>query len=218
MKNKLFVVLLFAFIAPLARADDYKPPAEDAKNLPASEPLANFQHFDHRPVNVSTRYDGKDSADKARAHLQANMDIRSVERTLQWNAHASGDGDRTLVIEPVIENVRFVTPGKRAFFGVLWGNSHLDVKLRLTDAATGQVIGEPHFYQQANAFAAGWAFGAVDRALLIRTSNMIDSYLRDNYNAPAETPITLMGEDTPEQTQEKQQLELSFRARQPEQD
>ena len=117
--KKLFAVLLFAFVAPLALADDYKPPAEDAKNPPATERLANFQHFDHRPVTLSSQYDGKTSADKARAHLQANMDLRSVERALQWNSRAGGEGGRTLVIEPIIERVRFVTPGKRVFVGVL---------------------------------------------------------------------------------------------------
>lgn len=204
--------------APVAFAAKYEPPAEGTTNPPATEALSNFQRFEHRPLAVAPALAGEDSIESARAHLQANMELRSVERVRMWNeatAATAGDAPRTLVIEPFVDHARFVTPGKRAFLGVLWGSSYMEVRVRLTDAATGAVIGEPRFYQRAGAGAAGWAFGAVDRAMLIRIANMVDAYLRDNHAAPVATRVDLMADDTPEQSLEKQQMETRAAARNP---
>lgn len=207
MKFAHVLLLSLSLASPMALAAKYEPPAEDARNPQPTEALKNFQRFEHRPVAVVPALAKKGDADTARIHLQANMAIRSIERTKVWNEASAGESPRTLVIEPIIEQVRFVTPGKRVFIGVLWGSSYVDLKLRLTDAATGQVIGEPHFYQRAGAGAAGWGMGVVDRAMLVRVTNMVDAYLRDNYAQPIETNVAIMPSDTPEQTLEKQELE-----------
>ena len=55
------------------------------------------------------------------------------------------------------------------------------VSVKATDSVTGEVIADAEFYQQANRIGAGWTFGATDRTMLIRLSNMVTEYLRANY-------------------------------------
>ncbi len=191
-------LLLAGLLACPVMAAEWTPPAEGSSNPPASEALKNFQHFELKPVIALPPFNEKGTTESAVAHLEANMRERATQRVREWNADASAGG-RTLVIEPMIEHIRFVTPARRVFLGVLMGGSHVDMKLRLTDRDTGQVIAEPRFYQHANAGAAGWAFGAVDRALLIRLTNMVDAYLRDNYEQPTASRMDLMPELTPAQ-------------------
>lgn len=203
MKKRLWTSLLaLGLLASPAMADDWKEPAAGSTNPPAAEALNQFQRFEYRPVAVLPPFNEKGTTESAVESLEANMRLRSIQRVKEWNAAASTEGGRTLIIEPVIEHIRFVTPGRRVFLGVFMGGSHIDMKLKLTDAATGAVIGEPRFYQHASAGAAGWAFGAVDRAMIVRLSNMIDAYLRDNYEQPSPSGIDLMPELTPEQEQD----------------
>ncbi len=203
MKRRLWTsLLLLGALASPAMADEWKAPIEGSTNPPATEALKNFQHFEHKDVSTSPPFNEKGTTESALAHLQANMGLRSIQRVKEWNEAASTEGGRTLIIEPVIEHIRFVTPARRVFLGPLMGGSHIDMRVKLVDAATGDVIGEPRFYQHAGAGAAGWAFGAVDRAMVIRLSNMVDAYLRDNYEQPATTRVDLMPELTPEQQQD----------------
>ena len=46
------------------------------------------------------------------------------------------------------------------------------------------------FYQHANAMGAAWSFGATDKTMLIRISNMVTEYLRSNYTQTVAVPIS----------------------------
>lgn len=195
-------LVVTTLLASPVMAGEWKAPVEGSRNPPATEALKNFQQFEHRSATVLPPFNEKSTTASAMESLEANMKLRSLQRVKEWNATASGTGGRKLIIEPVIESIRFVTPGRRVFLGALMGGSHIDMKLKLTDAQTGAIVGEPRFYQHASAGAAGWAFGAVDRAMIVRLTNMIDAYLRDNYEQPAASGIDLMPELTPEQEQD----------------
>jgi len=201
MKQSLVAICL-ALFASFAYASDYSPPADGAMNPAPVEALKNFQHFEHKPVQLTGDLKEKGSIETAVEALQANMQLRSMQRARDWNQKSTSPDGRTLVIEPIVTHARFVRPAGRIFLGPLMGGSYLELKLRLVDKASGQVIGEPMFYQRAGAGAAGWAVGIVDRAMLVRVSNQVDHYLRDNDNAPVQSAVAQVGDDTPEQTQD----------------
>jgi hypothetical protein len=113
--------------------------------------------------------------------LQADLDERLKPLLSEWNAKAAGDAPRTLRIEPVVRYIRYITGGKRFWGGGFAGNSAVMVSLKVTDSATGDVIAEPDFYQHANGLGAAYSFGATDKTMLIRISNMITEYMRANY-------------------------------------
>lgn len=175
--------IAFAMPAAAARVD---PPAieKDARNPPPAVALRAFQRFELAPVAMGAPWTGQPANEKALQNLQANIDERAGPVVAGWNARAAGDAPRTLKIAPEIAYVRFITGGKRFMAGAFAGNSGILVKATLSDAASGEVIAVPQFYQSANAFGAAYSFGATDKHMLIRISAMLADYLKANYDAP----------------------------------
>lgn len=187
---KVISSALLAFcLAGAALAQEATPPAEGAMNAPATVALNAFQHFEMAPVAMGAPFAGQKGNEAAKTMLQANLDERVGTVLAEWNAKA-GAGGRTLRIQPEIRYVRFITGGKRFFAGGLAGGSSVMVKVRLTDADTGQLVGEPDFYQHANAIGAAWSFGATDKTMLIRIASMLRGYLQSNYEAPTAVSIS----------------------------
>lgn len=187
--NKLIGGALLALcMAGAASAQDHEVPAEGAMNPPATVALDTYQRFEMQPVAMGAPFAGQKGNEVAKEKLQANLDDRVGKVLAEWNAKA--DGGRTLRIEPEIRYIRFITGGKRFFAGGFAGNSSIMVKAKLVDAETGEVVGEPDFYQHANALGAAWSFGATDKTMLIRISSMLRHYLQANYGQPTAVSIS----------------------------
>lgn len=177
---RLVAVVLLLAAAP-AMAGDFQAPDDGANNPPPKEAFNAFQRFEAQAVMMGAPWAGQKTNDAARAMLQADLDERLKPLLAEWNAKSAGDAPRTLRIEPVVRYIRFITGGKRFWGGAFAGGSAIMVSLKVTDAATGDTIAEPDFYQHANAMGAAWSFGATDKTMLIRISNMITEYVRANY-------------------------------------
>ena len=171
-------------------ADSPPPPAEGAVNPPPAAPFNRYQRFEAAPVEMGAPFAGQKSNEVARERLQANLDERVGPLLQEWNAAPAGDTPATLRIVPQVRYIRFITGGKRFFGGPFAGGSSIMVTLKITDAASGEVIAEPDFYQHANAMGATWSYGATDKAMLIRISNMVTEYLRSNYAQTVAVPIS----------------------------
>lgn len=184
---------LLAFVASLvvlpavAMAEDGQPAHKD--NPPPSVALNAFGKFEVLPIAMGAPWAGQKGNESARERLQANLDERLKPLVQEWNAKAASE--RTLRIQPEIRHVRFITGGKRFFGGAFAGGSSMLVTLKLTDAATGETIAEPDFYQHANAMGAAWSFGATDKTMLIRISNMVTEYMRANYDNAVGGPVSI---------------------------
>lgn len=183
-------VLSLAFAAAASAADKFEPPADDAKNPPPAVALNAFQRFELSPVAMDAPYAGQKGNEVAKEYLQGNLDERVGAVLKTWNAQSAGDAPRTLKIEPKIAHVRFISGGKRFFAGGFAGNSWVYMTVRLSDAQTGEVVGEPAFFQRANAIGAAWTFGATDKTMLIRLSSMLRAYLQNNYDKTVNTFVT----------------------------
>lgn len=177
---RLAAMALLLAAAP-AMAADFQPPADSANNPPPKEAFNAFQRFEAQPIAMGAPWAGQKGNEAAKDMLQADIDERLKPLLAQWNAQPAGDAPRTLRIVPEVRYIRFITGGKRFFGGGLAGNSAIMITLKVTDAATGAVIAEPDFYQHANALGAAYSFGATDKTMLIRVSNMITEYMRANY-------------------------------------
>lgn len=177
---RLAAVALLLAAAPVM-AGDFQAPADGASNPPPKEAFNAFQRFEAQPVAMGAPWAGQKGNEAARTMLQADLDERLKPLLAEWNAKTAGDTPRTLRIQPQVRYIRFITGGKRFWGGAFAGGSAIMVSLKITDAANGDTIAEPDFYQQANAMGAAWSFGATDKAMLIRISNMITEYLRANH-------------------------------------
>ena len=180
-----------------ARADgsvvSYIEP-RNATNPAPAKAFDQFQRFEVRPISMDAPYAGQEPNEQAKASIQANLDERLNPLVAGWNAKPAGDAPRTLVIEPRIEHVKFITGGKRFWAGAFAGGSAVLMTVKLTDAATGEVVATPEFYQHANKMGAAWSFGATDKAMLVRIAGMIANYMQANYAQPVATSTTEAGE------------------------
>ncbi len=186
-----FVVATLSLAGPVAAKKKIAPPkfSEDAKNPVPTMALNAFQRFEMSPVKMGPPFDEHESNKGALQNLEANLAERAKPLITEWNAKPAGDAPRTLKIEPEIGYIRFISGGARFFGGAFAGDSGILLKLKLSDAATGEVIGEPQFYQRAGAFSATYTFGAMDKHMIIRVSGMVANYLKLNYDAPTETLV-----------------------------
>jgi len=179
-RTALFAVAFGLLVSFSASADD-APATSRSDNPPPTTALNAFQRFEAAPIYMGAPWAGQKGNDIAKGKLQDNLDLRLKPLLAEWNARDAGEAPRTLRIEPTIKHIRFITGGKRFFAGALAGGSSLLVSVKLVDAATGEVVAEPEFYQHANAMGAAWSFGATDKTMLIRISNMVTEYVRANY-------------------------------------
>lgn len=155
--------------------------ARNEINPPPSLALKQFDRFEIMPVGMDAPYAGQKSNELARERLQANLDLRVPPILKAWNDQpVSGRAPRTLKIEPQVRHIRYISGGKRFFGGVLAGGSAILLTVKMSDAASGEVIAEPEFYQHANAWGAAYSFGGTDKAMNIRVSEMVASYLTRN--------------------------------------
>jgi hypothetical protein len=169
-------------IAPALAADIEAPEfADDARNPAPALPLQNFQRFELAPVAMGAAFQEHKGNKVALEHLQANIDERVLPVVNEWNAKGAGDAPRTLKVLPEIRYIRFITGGKRFFGGAFAGDSMVHMQVSLVDAASGEVVATPDFFQRANKFGAAWSMGGTDKHMLIRLSAMLAEYLRSNY-------------------------------------
>lgn len=192
----LMSAAMLLLAAPLINAAEFEKPAEDAKNPALIVALNTYQRFEIVPVAMDAPYAGQKGNEVAREYLQGNLDERVGAVLKAWNEQPAGDAPRTLKIEPKLTHVRFISGGKRFFAGGFAGKSWVYVTAKLTDGQTGAVVGEPGFYQQANALGAAWTFGTTDKTMLIRISSMLRAYLQQNYDKTVEVPVMIAPEVT----------------------
>jgi hypothetical protein len=172
-----------------AKDKDEIKPAAGRTNPAPSELLSAFDRYEVKPAVLTGVYAGQEINETALASFQRNFDERVGAWVAEQNAKpARHDPVRTLVIEPRIDKIRFISGGARVWAGAFAGSSRVLVVLRLVDKATGEVVAEPEFYQHAKAMAGAWTFGVADNNMLIRTASMSLDYLKANQNEAVGAP------------------------------
>lgn len=156
--------------------------AREINNPPPSVALDQFDRFEIAPIAMGAPYAGQPANEQAKQRLQTNLDERVPPLLTEWNGKdAKHAPPRALKIEPTIRHVKFISGKARFWAGALAGGTAVLMTVKLSDAATGEVIGEPEFYQHANAMGAAWSFGATDKVMLVRVTDLITNYLKANY-------------------------------------
>lgn len=163
--------------------------AKNVTNPPPSVALDTFDRFEIAPIAMVAPYAGQPANEQAKERLQANLDARMQPTLAEWNAkEAKNTPPRTLKIEPTIRHVKFVSGKARIWAGAFAGGTAVLMTVKLSDAATGETIAEPEFYQHANAFGAAYSMGGTDQAMLIRVADLVSGYLKSNHVAAVGGP------------------------------
>lgn len=159
-------------------------------NPPPTEPLSHFQHFQLMPLSHSAQAAHETNAI---AKISVYMQQRVGTTLANWgNRNQSG---RTLLVEPYIEQLKFVGGGARFWAGALAGSSAVVMKMKLVDQQTGQVIADPEFYQRAAAMGGAWSFSGTDHGMLARIATVAQQYLQSNYTQAVGGPTGLDGSE-----------------------
>lgn len=152
------------------------------QNPPPAEKLSDFTRFELQPVALPKPYTGQAANEKAVKKIQENISARMNPMLGDWmSAVPDGAPARTLEIEPVISQIKFINATSRVWAGAMAGSSAVVLKVKLIDKEHGKVIGEPVFYARAAAMGGAWSFGSTDNLMLTRVANRMTDYLIANY-------------------------------------
>lgn len=149
--------------------------ASATQNPPPKEAFSSYGRIEVKNVAFKQGYTG-DNAGLQKINENIKKDLAASLET--WNKRPANG--RTLVIEPVIEEMRFTHGAKRVFLGPLAGSSGVLMRVKISDAS-GAVVASPEFFQRADAMAAGFTLGIHDNLMLTRVSNLASNYIIANY-------------------------------------
>jgi hypothetical protein len=172
-KNLVRVGLLSAFLVVAAA---------QAANAPPANKLAGYAGYELAAVQMEADIAANKNADKVLARVNESMRKEVEPILIDWNAKAaSAANTNKLLLEPRIISLHKPSGANRFFAGAFSGQSRIVVKVRIVEQPSGKLIGEPEFYQHANAIAGAWTVGATDNKMLDRIATLVAGYLRGNY-------------------------------------
>jgi hypothetical protein len=183
MKNRSAVLLAsFVLATSLIQGCATKIKATSTENPPPAVAFSHYGRIEVKPVVFREGYKG-DYAGLAR--IQENLKKELAPSLESWNSRRANG--RTLVIEPVVEEMSFKHGAKRVLLGPLAGGSGVLMRLTFRDN-TGKTIATPEFFQRTNAMSGGFTLGTMDNVMLTRVAGLASQYVIANYEKPVGGP------------------------------
>ncbi len=152
--------------------------APRVSNPPPKEAFKNFSQFKLLPTILATPYQGQKGNESTKTNLDHNFQSNLV--VLLESLKGNGSSNRTLIIQPRIQAVKFIGTGARIWVGSLAGRSWIIVKLTITEEATGKIIAQPELYRIAN-FSNGFTVSRSDYQMVEDMALDITNYFERNY-------------------------------------
>ncbi len=84
----------------------------------------------------------------------------------------------SLLIEPFLDNIRFIGGAVRFWAGAMAGDSNVTLHVTFTDLSQDKIIAMPSFHQRAAAMAGAWSFGGHDKSMLTRIGDLAYEYVQ----------------------------------------
>ncbi len=84
----------------------------------------------------------------------------------------------SLLIEPFLDNIRFIGGAVRFWAGAMAGDSNVTLHVTFTDLSQDKIIAMPSFHQRAAAMAGAWSFGGHDNSMLTRIGDLVYEYVQ----------------------------------------
>ena len=183
MKNRTAVLLASAALAlPLLQGCATKIKASTSQNPPPEVAFSSYSRIEVKPVAFRAGYKGSRAG---LLKIQDNLTKDLAPSLVKWNAGPANG--RSLVVEPVVEEMSFKRGARRVFLGPLAGSSGVLMRLTFRDN-TGKVIATPEFFQRTAAMSGGFTLGVLDNLMLTRVANLASRYVITNYDQPVGGP------------------------------
>lgn len=153
-----------------------------ARNPPPAEKFSAFTRFEISPVSLRPPYAGQQANERALKKIQENISHKADPLIQGWNeASSAGSPSRTLVITPVVTEIKFIGGGARFWAGSFAGSSAVIMQVGFVEKETGREIARPTFYARASAMGGAWTIGSTDNIMLVRIAGRLTDYLAANY-------------------------------------
>jgi len=177
-KRYLIGLLAVAALWCQGCATNLTKPACDPK--PASCKMTTFQAVQLEPVTISPKFAASDANQKAAVKIDEHM-FKKIKMVIPCVQAADGTaGAGTLLITPLIKEIKFIGGFARFMVGGMAGSSAVLMKVTFSDAGTGDVIAEPEFYCDASSMAGGYSMGRSDNLMLDEIADEVADYIRLN--------------------------------------
>ncbi len=185
----ILVTMVILSAAGCGRTQFEKPTIKT--NAPPPAPLSEYDRIDLQSMTYAPSVLSQEE-EKVVRRVAGKMDELLSQQLdgiiMTWNTEG-GDtparGTGTLIIQPVITQLKYVTKGQRIWAKSMYGNSGIVVELKMVDDA-GATIHKALFYGQAGAAYGqkmkGW--GEQETIMLKSVSDRIARYVVKNYEAP----------------------------------
>ena len=159
-------------------------------NPPPAEPLMNFTAYEMQPATLAPAFATQGPNQKALVKIQENLSAGMNPTLANWNAAgaAKGGAKRTLLIVPLVKEIKFVGGASRFWVGAMAGSSAVILDVTITEKETGKVIATPEFYDVGKAMSGGWSMGTTDNLMLVNIANRVTEYLIKNYSTAVGGP------------------------------
>jgi hypothetical protein len=160
-------------------------PAEGlVQNPPPSAALNSYGTYELKELTIAGAFAGQGANEKAAAKIREHIAAQVAPIVAAWTTAGKANGKAgTVVIEPVLDQIKFIGGKTRFWAGALAGSSYVVLKLKITDSS-GAVVAEPEFYQRASAMSGAWTGGGQDNDMLQRIVTLMSGYLTGNYETP----------------------------------
>ncbi len=185
---KIFAIAILAVCIMGCASDPAKRAAvavqEVSRLAPPVKALSTFRDYELRPLTMSTGIMADDAKKAVARQLQAKLNARIMPLLERWRADKAKASDGSvLFIEPKVQQLRVISGGARFWLGGLMGESFIDLDLKLTDSATGQVVANPRVRRSASAMGGAFSIGATDRNLLDYITDIAHRYLEVHHTS-----------------------------------
>lgn len=192
MKKILITLLITATALLVGCATNTNIKTEIAQNPAPKEAFANFNRYEITPIKLMAPYAGNEANEAAVKKIQEHVSLKATTLLSLWNEDgAKKAGTRTLLIEPFVTEIKFISGAARFWAGGIPGDSAVILSARIKDKETGEIIATPEFYAKADKRGGAWTFGGTDNAMLVRIANRLITYLDMNYAKPVGGPSGL---------------------------
>ncbi|MBN2717041.1 MAG: hypothetical protein JXX14_14415 [Deltaproteobacteria bacterium] len=151
-------------------------------NPPPTVPFSSFRYFKLMPVTIAPQYADHQANQRAHRKIEENLNAHFSGMLQSWNTAVRQAPYQTLVIEPKIVEIKFISGGARFMAGAMAGSSVVVMHVDYRDEASGNVISHAEFYQKANAMGGSYSMGATDNDMLRRIADLVAEFTRNNFS------------------------------------
>ncbi len=176
MLKAAFVFCVLSFCACGGRQVQQEAPPEEVPQPPLSKKYENIVLMNYEGTPEILR-DYPGVVEECRASTMTALLTRDVLKKVEKFDSNKKYDDNTMLVKAKVTEMRIVSASARSWGGAMAGSSHMNLDVRLIDAATNTEVRSKQLFSANNPFGAAWAGGSSDRSLPADMGKIIAEYL-----------------------------------------